>query len=518
MTPKTFDELLNERLTRRRAIGKGAGIAAGTVAGLVIGGAAGYFGGGAGAGAQTVTSTSTLNNTVTQTQTLTQTATAVSSTTATVTSATTATVTTTSAGASGPGIDYYYDPALKGSTITFLAANVPETPFVQQFAPLFTQETGIKVNIVTQPEDVEASKANIAFAAQSSDYDIIHGSGFGAFAYAWFLQGFLEDMTPYVQKTPSGYSYDDILPVVRNLMTYNGSLFCLPYGTIDWLYFYRTDLLPSAPKTVADVISAADKLNNPPSLYGFTAAGTPNIYSFFTWEGYLWAEGGDWIDPTNFHPTLNTQAAINATKDLLALAKDAPSFTSTDLPTSATYMAQGVVAQETNGATWYPLSIIGKDSKVIGKTSYAPFPKAVSQPHMLASITNSISKFSKNKDAAWSFISFISSPRIVQSIFNANYGSLIRTSALNNADNKKKDPFTFDYLGWLASAVPAGTNLGAPVVAERILPAVPRSPDFIDIVVKNLAQVFAGTSSVQDALNAAQSSATQLMQSTGLYK
>jgi ABC-type glycerol-3-phosphate transport system substrate-binding protein len=137
---------------------------------------------------------------------------------------------------------------------------------------------------------------------------------------------------------------------------------------------------------------------------------------------------------------------------------------------------------------------------------------------MLASITNSISKFSKNKDAAWSFISFLSSPRIEQAIFNAKYGSLIRTSTLNNDTNKKTDPYTFAYLGWLANAVPAGTNLGAPVVAERILPAVPRSPDFVNIVVQQLAGIFAGTTSITDGLNKAQSDATDLMKSTGLYK
>ena len=438
-------------------------------------------------------------------------------TTVTTTKTVTTTVTGTPTTTPPTTLDYYYDPSLKGTTITFLAANVPETPYTQQMATLFESETGIKVNFIVEPEDVVASKASIAFASKSPDYDIVHGSGFGSFAFAWFYSGYVEDLEPYIRKTPSTWNKNDILPaILNNVSTTKDEIYCLPYGTVDYPYFYRTDLIDKPAKTIDEMISNAKKVFKPPTMYGWTSGGTPDVFSFFTWDMFLWACGGRWFDPETFHPELNTPESYESLRLLIEASKYAPSFTTTDAAGAAMFVAQGTVAQATDFSTWYPSTMIGPDSKVIGKMGYAPHPGVVSEPHMLACITNSISKFSKKKDAAWSFLSFLSSPRICQMIFEAGYSGTIRKSTLDNPKSKQVNPYAVEVLSWLADAKPAGSK--APKVASPILPIMPRAPDFVSIVVKNMAEALAGKIGYKEALDKAQEQATALMKEIGIYK
>jgi sorbitol/mannitol transport system substrate-binding protein len=411
--------------------------------------------------------------------------------------------------------DYYYDPSLAGTTITRLAANVPETPFAQELAPLFTQETGINVNFIVEPEDTVVAKAGVAFAAQSSDYDMVDGPGFGGVAFPWFVSGYLEPLTSYIQKTPNAWKYDDIIPVVPQLQSYKGDVFAFPSlgGVVNYPYFYRTDLIPQPAKTIDDMINFAKSNNNPPSVYGWTSGGTPDIYSFFTFDMFLWAEGLDYFDD-KFHPQLNTSGGVDALTKLVQIAKYAPAYTTTTADDAANNFAQGRTAQLTDFWTWYKL-VTAQGSQVSGKVGYAPHPGIISQPHMLASETFSISKFSKNKDAAWSFMSFLLSPRIAQIVFGEGYGSTMRKTVLDNPVNKQQHPDDIQVMDWLINAKPAGS--GAPVVAGSILPHIPQGTDFIDIVVKAISSALAGTSA-QDAMNTAQDKATQLMKDVGLYQ
>jgi maltose-binding protein MalE len=410
--------------------------------------------------------------------------------------------------------DYYYDPSLSGTTITRLAANVPETPFAQKLAALFTQETGISVNFIVEPEDTVVAKAGVAFAAKSSDYDMIDGPGFGGVAFPWFVSGYLEPLTSYIQKTPSAWNYSDIFPVVPKLMSYKGDVFAFPSlgGMVDYPYFYRTDLISQPAGTIADMISDASSNNKPPSVYGWTSGGTPDIYSFFTYDMFLWAEGLDYFD-AKYHPQLNTSGAVDGLKNLVELSKYAPAFTSTTADNAANNFAQGRAAQLTDFWTWY-LLVSASGSQVAGKWGFAPHPKVVSEPHMLASETFSISKFSTKKDAAWSFMSFLLSPRVGEIVFG-DYGSTERTSVLNNPVIQQRYPNNVKVMNWLVSAQPAGS--GASVVAGSILPHIPRGTDFIDIVVKAISSALAGTDA-QTAMNTAQDAATALMKDVGLYQ
>ena len=417
--------------------------------------------------------------------------------------------------AGGPGIDYYYDPTLKGTTINLLFADTPEVTQTLARVTEFEDETGIKVNAVVEPENSTEAKASLEFTGKSSQYDVIHASGFGSVAYSWLLSNFIESLEPYVAKTPAGWNKEDIFASVLGNCSMEGKLFTLPHVAVDYPYFYRTDVIDTPPKTLDEMMANAKKFHNPPSLYGFCAAGTPDIFSFFTWEVLLWAYGGRWFDE-NFHPELNSDAAYNATKYMLDIAKYAPAFTTTDADGAATFMAQGKIAQLTDFASDWTTSIIAKSSKVIGTAGYAPHPSAVCEPHMLAGISMAINSFSKQKDAAWSFISWATSPRAQQEMVNVGMGGTIRQSVATSPQTRNINPFVADTVGWLVGSKPTGS--GAFKVACAIMPPMPRVGDFVACVVKNLAGAIGGTVGYKQAMDTAQEQATSLMKEIGLYK
>src|SRR5438132_1210898 len=222
---KQIDELSNElsvlgrRVSRRQAIS--SGVAAGIgVAGIVIGAAAGYYAGGAGAGTKTQTTTATttlppVTTTVTQSgSTSISSSTLTSTATSTLTSTATSTTTVSSTGSAGPGIDYYYDPSLKGTTVNWLTASLPEKPPIFNNIALFEQETGIKVNLTVLSEGDANSKLATVFAAKSNIYDLVDTSGFGANAYAYWKQGNIATIANWLPKQPAGWNPSDIVPLV----------------------------------------------------------------------------------------------------------------------------------------------------------------------------------------------------------------------------------------------------------------------------------------------------------------
>src|ERR1700689_1257598 len=124
-------DILSKRLSRRQAIATGAVAAAAVVGGLVIGGAAGYLLKPSTAATSTTTVTSTLTGpTVTQT---------ITSTPNVSTPLSNIMSSTSSIATGGPGIDYYYDPSLKGLTVNYVAGAAVEHTIIDPFFAQFTK-------------------------------------------------------------------------------------------------------------------------------------------------------------------------------------------------------------------------------------------------------------------------------------------------------------------------------------------------------------------------------------------
>ncbi len=108
-----------------------------------------------------------------------------------------------------------------------------------------------------------------------------------------------------------------------------------------------------------------------------------------------------------------------------------------------------------------------------------------------------INTYGQNKGAAWSFISWATSPRIQQWMVFAGQGTN-RTSVLQNPLSKQVSPVTVIAETPIVNAQLPGS--GANEVAQTNLPSIGASPDTIRVILeKYIGQAIQGTISVDQA-------------------
>jgi ABC-type glycerol-3-phosphate transport system substrate-binding protein len=315
--------------------------------------------------------------------------------------------------------DYYYDPSLAGTEITVGVYEGPATWEMRQFYPLFTEETGIKVNFITQDFGTLRERYIADMVANTGKFDVVQ-TGFGGAGAAELRRGdWVSDLTPYVNKTPS-YEYTDHVKVNRNQMEIGSGIFGIMQEQAYHFFGWRKDLLEAegleGPKDWNEFRDVGAKFYKPEEdMYGVSIPGVRDPGLFAEWwsifkdpavaggdGGHLWGE--------DYEPTVVKSGGIAASK-LYQEIQDlcAPGHATRGQPEAWAEFYAG------KSALFFPGSTIGwawenpEKSKVVGKV-------AIGKPPVLFAIGVglAINNDSKHKDAAWSFISWITSKTAMQ--------------------------------------------------------------------------------------------------------
>jgi multiple sugar transport system substrate-binding protein len=164
----------------------------------------------------------------------------------------------------GFGIATAQDKQFDGVEITLLTFDGPQIAEpLQRHAPEFQDLTGAKVNVVTVPNANLYQTMLTDMATGTNSYDAF------VFAPQWIVDfvtpGYLEDLTPYVEKDAS-IEWDDIAPFFRDFSaTYAGKDYTIPLDGDFHMVYYRSDVLKDAgleaPKTWDDYLAVAKALN-----------------------------------------------------------------------------------------------------------------------------------------------------------------------------------------------------------------------------------------------------------------
>lgn len=502
-----------DRRTALKYIGAG-------VAGLAIGGLAGYG----------LAPSKTVMVPTTVTETLTQTAISTAISTAAVENF-------------GPGVDYYYDPTLKGTQINYLAAALPEKPPVFKYIPLFEQETGIKVNLTVLSETDVFTKASTVFASKSPEYDIIDAGWYGAAAYAYWKSGFITPIQDFFDKTPAGWKTDDILDAPMKACSSfpeDGSkLLSLPIcSTLCMGLWHNTNLLKDSgltlplagtctlegdyvqgtPPTWDEFGAALDKIQKPPKVIGFGDFLLPPVLSFYGWQPFVWSYNTNFLHK-DFTPNFTDPDVIEATKLFVKMTKYVADPSTYDWATMMSQATAGSLASFFTCATDQP-DIFATGSKVTPEiVKYGWAPRAKASALMVAGGTQCISAFSTKQDAAWAFLSWIESPRM-QQLFLNDGNSPIRKSVVENPANKElKDWFVQNNLQsdqWLTAAKTVGTP-GADLVYCNIAPKMPRSIDLTVAVGTEIGRLYSGEVTAEQFAANCQSATETILKEVDFY-
>ena len=323
-------------------------------------------------------------------------------------------------------------PALQGSTFTYwyglifsAAANETEANQIKAWGALHH----INVDPVPVNQNDTVTKVSAALVAHTMPDALDMGDGF---AIQLKSSGALENLTPLkneIGKQDGGWLSDDGTPQTDPAWSLG-----IPYGASGNLLARRTDVLDplgltKAPETWAQVVSEAEKAQNPPSTYGM---GWP-ISKVGDSESYVEAVMHDYgvriANNAGTTCTLDTQATRNAVSFLAnSYAKGLypPGNTVWDgAGNNLAYEAGKVLFTEDTGSIYMALK---PGSSLQTGTALSTFPGGPKMRVEPAGVQDRvIPSQSKNKVLAESLIQYLEQPAHMEAYYKAAiYGPVLK--------------------------------------------------------------------------------------------
>jgi multiple sugar transport system substrate-binding protein len=277
--------------------------------------------------------------------------------------------------------------------------------------------------------------------------------------------------------------------------TYQGKVVAAPLRTDLGVLYYRTDIISTPPNTWNDLTSMA-KSNASKTKYGYVWQGSQYEGLVCDFVEVLAGYGGTVLDPTNAKKvTINSPEGVQALTEMV-------SWVGTISPTSVTTFTEEPSRQAfQNGdaifmRNWPYAYALGNasGSKVAGKFDIHSMPYGGSNTvgHSCVGGWNmAINAYSKNPDAAWSFIKYMLGTAAQKQLAIKGSFTPALKSVYDDADVKAKQPLFTKLAPILQNALPR--------------PVSPVYPDLSNIIQTHIHQALTKTVSPSDALSALQS-------------
>lgn len=327
----------------------------------------------------------------------------------------------------------------------------------------FQQLTGISVEWENTPYEALQQKILVE-ATTGSTYDVV------AWVDAWG-----EAIKPYLLPLNERIRADRI-----NLSDYpnayiqaasdsQGNIYGMPLRGHPLILFYRKDILDElklpVPKNWQEVVQVSTAIQQrKPNLKGIAMYYRVNAgQNLFNWVSHLWGIGGDILD-NEYRPIFNNDRGVQATQAYIDILRRhritsdaAPTYAETE---SFTEIAQGRAVMWV-GWWWYwarfsdPKAVV---PEVMGKVGFAPAPGWGNTPPQTYALVWPIGIFknSKNADAAWEFIKYVSNTDVQKKV------------ASNRSDPSVADNTIVTFSGMLDLKVNEA-NGGIPRVGAQVL-------------------------------------------------
>ena len=321
-----------------------------------------------------------------------------------------------------------------GVELTLSSHTGPTTDAYKVLAKDFEALTGAKVTVIDESWTDLLSKHLAAAAAHTGAYDIV------TWPYLWtghYVEGdMVENLNEWFAKTDlvdPDYDLPDIVPAVLDaygryrtgFFKDPDALWAVPYKFDIYLAFYRTDLFKEAgivdekgeakpPATWEELKKDAEILaKKNPDMKPVAiplAVDDPMVSTFLpVFVAYGGKAPMPWFDENLFPKFQGPEAvaAITALKDLLPyMPADALDM---DFDKVNAQVAQGMAAYGLNWNAYLPVLLDPTKSKISDKVAFDLVPGGpAGRPQGMGGWTMGISKDSKNKEAAFQLLEYLS--------------------------------------------------------------------------------------------------------------
>lgn len=384
-------------------------------------------------------------------------------------------------------------------TVRVLLETVPDSDIVIDMVDEFNEEyPNVALEIDQLPFDQMRDRLIASFQAPEPTYDLIvvDNPWMVDFAQA----GFLQPLDARIDST-SDYDADDFFDPLVDITTVDDTRYGVPFYNYALGYIYRTDLMDeadvAAPETLDELVTTVQKLDDADHA-GIAMQPQRGYKVFEEWANWLFAAGGSIYDD-NGDVTLDTPEAKRALEAYIDAYKTAAP------ENSLNWAVDDAVRSVSSGGSAslitynWNLPVLndpdGASGDLAGDFALAPMPGG---KQALGAWSWALPANSAEPDAAWAFVSWLTSPDVdVERVISG--GAATRESSLED-ESVLQEGFGEGYY----EAVKQILSNASP------LSEGPSGEEFIQDVGTELNKAVAGSASVEDALAAAQAAGERL--------
>lgn len=293
----------------------------------------------------------------------------------------------------------------------------------------------------------------------------------------------LVNLDDYVSKSSAIDRADYVEAFVANAI-YENSMFALPIDGESTALIYRVDRFETAgitspPTTWEEFEAAAKAMTNPDTQqYGFMMFAPEAAYYWYPW---LWQNDGDVFNKDGTGVIFNSDAGKEAAEFYVRLAQYSPP----DYYNSNSYDGRVAFATGQSGmyvaGAWFVAMLNDQYPDIKAKWETAPLPSRNACATTIAGDALAIPTLSKNYDASWKWIEYLSAPQNM-AIWNAGTplqpGSLLapRQSLLSNPALFKNSPQLQGFADQMKCGIAGGTaNPKGPQIEQALNDALGRA-------------------------------------------
>src|SRR3954452_5694573 len=297
------------------------------------------------------------------------------------------------------------------TTVTF-SSWVGSDPTMKKFAADFHK---LHPNITIKFQNVNADSASQKLTTQIAggnppDVAFVNASDTSDFA----SRQALVNLDDYINRSDN-VKEDDYVDAFKGFVAYQDSMWGLPIDGESTGLFYRKDLFQAAgitepPKTWDEFQADAEKLTIPSKhQYGYEVFAPEAAYYWYPW---LYQAGGDLLSADGKDVVFDSPEAQKAAAFYVNLAKySPPDYLNSNSYDGRVAFAQGQVAMYMAGS-WFAGTLSSEYPKIDDKWSSAPLPDGPAGcKTTIAGDSLVVLAGSKNTDAAWLWVEYLSEPK-----------------------------------------------------------------------------------------------------------